>query len=268
MWRSGAALARRERVRDRAHQLRPRGLRRQRRGRSGGCGARRGGQCARGCSDRAGRDRGRARRAGADPPARRGARRRRAPPRPFGSGGIGNAARRSPGGGGARSRRPQRRGGLRRRRPARARGRARGGRGHPQALGRPAHRWRAQLLLAGGRARRPPGCAFAGDPASDAGSRGRVPRRRGGAVPARLRGGAHAESLRALQRRAPHRRDDRARRPARGGEARHRATTRRSRTTDRGHCWRGRPTEPRTRPTCSRPWRRSRWRGCASRSPI
>ena len=55
---------------------------------------------------------------------------------------------------------------------------ARRRRGHPQALGRPAHRRRAQLLLARGGARRAPPRPLARDPAPDPGPRARVPRRR------------------------------------------------------------------------------------------
>ena len=61
-----------------------------------------------------------------------------------------------------------------------------------------------------------------GNPAPDARPGAGVPGRGGGPVPARLRGGPHAEPLRALQRRAAHRRDDRPGRPPRRLEARHR----------------------------------------------
>ena len=72
--------------------------------------------------------------------------------------------------------------------------------------------------------------------------------------------------MRALQRRAADRRDDR-RSPDGSAARRWRpATTPASSTTARARCSRPPPTGPRTRPTCSPGWRRRCSRACASRS--
>ena len=67
---------------------------------------------------------------------------------------------------------------LRRRGAARAPARRRGGRGDPEAVGRPAHRRGAKLLLAGGGRRRPGAGPRARAAAPDARPRGRVSRHR------------------------------------------------------------------------------------------
>ena len=119
--------------------------------------------------------------------------------------------------------RAQRRRRLRRRRAARARARRRGRRGDAEALGRPGRRRRAQLLLArGGAAARRRSRTRSGIPHLTLDLRARVPRRGRRSRSSTGTPRAHAEPLRALQRRGPDRRDDRARRPARRGRARHR----------------------------------------------
>ena len=124
-----------------------------------------------------------------------------------------------------------------------------------------------ELLLAGRRARRPGARALARDPAPDPRPRGRVSRARRRRVRRRVPRRVDAEPVRALQRGAADRRDDRARRAPRLRRARHRPL-RAARRRRRGPAARrAPPTRRRTRPTCSPACARTRSRGCASRSP-
>ena len=153
----------------------------------------------------------------------------------------------------------------------RARARRRGLRGHARALVGSGQRRRAELLLAAGRAAGALGRPRDGRPAPDRRSSRALPGRGRGAVPERLRGRQHPESLRALQRQRAARADDRDRRPARRRVGWRPATTRGSSTTARGRCWRRPPTgkgsglhaRRRCRPSSS-PGSASRSGSCAS----
>ena len=216
----------------------------------------------------AGRDLRGARRALAAGPPRRRAGRRRASPRARRRGLVGRAPGGPAGERRARAGGDERRGRLRRRRAARARARRRGGRGDAEAVGRPAHRRRAELLLAGGGGRRPSAGPRARAAPPDAGPRGRVSRHRRRRVRARLRGGPDAEPLRDLQRRGADRRDARARAAGSGRRRSRPATTRASSTTAQGPLLAA-PADARQGPDLHALGAAAgdARRGCASRSP-
>ena len=141
-------------------------------------------------------------------------------------------------------------------------------RGDPGAVGRPRERRREQLLLGLGGGPGPRAGPLDGAaPLHHRPARG-VPGRRRGAVHRRLRRRRDPEPLRRLQRPRAARRHAR-RWPTGSAPAGWPPVTTPAPTSPSpaaGRCCGPPPTRPRTRPTCWRRWRRSRWPGCTFRS--